>query len=782
MPVLKHNVKAVVLVEDVDLGGCPIESRIPRAFWPVGEKTVLDNLIEQLAEQGIKRFAVVGAASIRVDEEARRRGGGRGRAASYELRSMGYELTEQGENSSQGDEKARRREDEKRLLAGAHNDGLKVKWIEEEMPRGRGGAMLDAAEDEDELLLVVNSNILSAPDLDEIIDAHATAEADMTIATGPSGKSGSMATDAAQVFICSRTVLEYIPDVGYCDIKEGLLPRLVAAGKKILSVSLPRDIGAFKSWQEYLGATLGAVANYEVRGMSYEWGGRSEEVGRGGAASYELRSMGYELMEQGDKGRRGDEKAIQTEVEERRSEEGNSSRRGDEETRSQVGVDIHETARIVGPVMICEGAVVEKDAIIVGPAVIGPNVHIGRGAVVSESVLWEGSSVGQASVVTQCLLTCGAHAAGSQMLTERLLTAKHTVRAEKAKTPLPATSKEPPPKKTLAMMTDRFRRRLPLAGLEALLSRPSATWVGAAILLACFFLTYWEPTIKDLWRIWMRSDEFSSGLLVPFLACYVLGSQRHRLSNCTIRPCLWGIVAFAGAQTMRFFGLWLMYSSAERLSIVMTVIAVILLVFGWRLVLRIWPVLLYLFFMLPLPGRVQTWITQPLQRWATHSAVFGLETLGYNVAREGNIINMNGVRVEVAQACNGLRMLTAFFVIAGLVALLVHRRWWEKLIIIASSIPIAFACNTLRLIITSIAFTVLNVEQWEKAFHDFGGLAMMPLALGLIVVELWLLSHLIVEHPAVPVNVNLTSEGVSPVIYGKDRKRRKTVSMDQQPR
>jgi exosortase len=475
-------------------------------------------------------------------------------------------------------------------------------------------------------------------------------------------------------------------------------------------------------------------------------------------------------MEQGDKGRRGDEKAIQTEVEERRSEEGNSSRRGDEETRSQVGVDIHETARIVGPVMICEGAVVEKDAIIVGPAVIGPNVHIGRGAVVSESVLWEGSSVGQASVVTQCLLTCGAHAAGSQMLTERLLTAKHTVRAEKAKTPLPATSKEPPPKKTLAMMTDRFRRRLPLAGLEALLSRPSATWVGAAILLACFFLTYWEPTIKDLWRIWMRSDEFSSGLLVPFLACYVLGSQRHRLSNCTIRPCLWGIVAFAGAQTMRFFGLWLMYSSAERLSIVMTVIAVILLVFGWRLVLRIWPVLLYLFFMLPLPGRVQTWITQPLQRWATHSAVFGLETLGYNVAREGNIINMNGVRVEVAQACNGLRMLTAFFVIAGLVALLVQRRWWEKLIIIASSIPIAFACNTLRLIITSIAFTVVSVEQWEKAFHDFGGLAMMPLALALIVAELWLLSHLIVEHTPVPVNVNLTSEGVSSVVYGKDRK------------
>jgi exosortase len=188
-----------------------------------------------------------------------------------------------------------------------------------------------------------------------------------------------------------------------------------------------------------------------------------------------------------------------------------------------------------------------------------------------------------------------------------------------------------------------------------------------------------------------------------------------------------------------------MYGSAERLSLVLTFIAVVLLLFGWRLVWKIGPVLLYLFFMLPLPNRVQGWVTLPLQRWATTSAVFGLETLGYDVVREGNVINMSGTRVEVAQACNGLRMLTAFFVISGLVALLANRKWWAKLIILASSIPIAFMCNTLRLTITAVAFTRLNTEHWEKVFHDFGGLAMMPLALGLIVLELWLLSNVVIQ-------------------------------------
>jgi len=243
----------------------------------------------------------------------------------------------------------------------------------------------------------------------------------------------------------------------------------------------------------------------------------------------------------------------------------------------------------------------------------------------------------------------------------------------------------------------------------------------------------------------MRSDEFSSGLLVPFLAGYVLWSQRSGLGKVKIQPCMWGIGAFVLAQAVRFLGLWLWLGSAERLSLILTFIAIVLLLFGWRLVWRIGPVLLYLFFMLPLPNRVQGWITLPLQRWATTSAVFGLEMLGYDVVREGNVINLNGTMVAVAEACNGLRMLTAFFVISGLVALLVNRKWWEKLIILVSSIPIAFMCNTLRLTMTAIAFTRLNTEQWEKAFHDFGGLAMMPLALGLIVLELWLLSNLVIR-------------------------------------
>jgi exosortase/archaeosortase family protein len=87
-------------------------------------------------------------------------------------------------------------------------------------------------------------------------------------------------------------------------------------------------------------------------------------------------------------------------------------------------------------------------------------------------------------------------------------------------------------------------------------------------------------------------------------------------------------------------------------------------------------------------------------------------------------------------------MITAFFVISGLVALLVKRQWWEKLIVLISSLPIAMLCNTTRLAVTALAFTKVGGEYWEKIFHDFGGYAMMPLALGIVIAELWIMARL----------------------------------------
>ena len=265
--------------------------------------------------------------------------------------------------------------------------------------------------------------------------------------------------------------------------------------------------------------------------------------------------------------------------------------------------------------------------------------------------------------------------------------------------------------------------------------------IGVSAVAVAFLWSFW-PGLKELWGIWQRSDEYSSGLLVPLLAGYVLWCRKDEFKDVAVKTCLWGLVLMVLAQGLRLFGLYSMYGSAERLSIVLSIAALVLWLGGPGVFRRVWTLLAFLLLMLPWPNRVQTAITLPLQGWSTSAAVFGLELTGYDVVRMGNVIDIGGTRVFVAEACNGLRMITAFFVITGLVVLLVRRTWWEKVIILLSSLPIALICNTLRLYGTSVAFTIVRGDRWQHIFHAFGGYAMMPLALAIVVGELWLLRKL----------------------------------------
>jgi exosortase len=401
---------------------------------------------------------------------------------------------------------------------------------------------------------------------------------------------------------------------------------------------------------------------------------------------------------------------------------------------------IAQGARIVGTVLVQDDAEISTDTLVVGPTCIGRNVSISKDAVIIRSVLWDDAKVGPNCQIQQSLLDRGATVPANSIVRET------------AVAPMPPISTAPlsadrthgkgqavPTNSKFQLKLDKIIRK-PLSCLRSQ-KRNILPFFAAGLVLLAFFWSYRQGLV-ELWHVWCRSDEYSSGFLVPFLAAYVLWSKRDDITRPRIKPAMAGALAFGAAQAFRLFGLYYMYGSAERLSIILSIAALVVLLFGWQLFRKVSPVLIFLFLMLPLPNRLQAAVALPLQHLATTSAVFCLETIGYEVLQEGNLIHIGQATIAVSEACNGLRMITAFFVISGLVVLLVKRDWWEKLIVLVSSIPVALLCNTCRLTITSLAFTVLSGEQWEKVFHDFGGYAMMPLALMIVVAELWLLARL----------------------------------------
>ena len=120
-----------------------------------------------------------------------------------------------------------------------------------------------------------------------------------------------------------------------------------------------------------------------------------------------------------------------------------------------------------------------------------------------------------------------------------------------------------------------------------------------------FLWSYW-PTVTDLIREWNLSDEYSSGILVPFLAVYVLWLRRRDLRSIPVRPALLlGLGGFLLAQAVRALGLDF-YSFAERFSLILSLAALVLLVLGWRYLGKLATVLLFLCLMLPWPNRIQS--------------------------------------------------------------------------------------------------------------------------------------------------------------------------------
>jgi len=283
-----------------------------------------------------------------------------------------------------------------------------------------------------------------------------------------------------------------------------------------------------------------------------------------------------------------------------------------------------------------------------------------------------------------------------------------------------------------------------------LLQRPAAL-VG---LVFCTVLmlgwTYWA-TIVDLFHEWQRNQDYSVGQLVPIIAIYLVWNERQALRNCTLRPCWsWGLAILVLAFLIRCYGVLFLLQSAERYSLVLAIIGLVLLMAGKAVFNRLRWILLFLVLMVPLPGRFHNMISGPLQRQATTGAVFLVELFGVAVVREGNIIRLNGTEpLAVAEACSGLRMLTAFVVVAATMAFIVHRPKWQKGVLLLSSIPIAIICNILRLWITAELFRMTNSNSAERFFHDFAGLTMMPLAVFILLGELILMNKIAQENTPV---------------------------------
>jgi exosortase len=273
-----------------------------------------------------------------------------------------------------------------------------------------------------------------------------------------------------------------------------------------------------------------------------------------------------------------------------------------------------------------------------------------------------------------------------------------------------------------------------------------------AVALAVLGWAFW-PTLRELFDTWVTQPDYSHGPLVPLFALYLL-AKRKQVAATPPRP--WPVLGFAVlafAILLRLAGSATSFLPLEGVAFILCLTGLAVLAGGKAALVRFWPPLVFLLFMIPLPYEMSRLLGAQLQEIGTLATTFLLQCLGQPALAEGNRILIGNVTLNVVEACSGLRMLMTFFAFSTAAVFLMDRHWVVKTLVLASAVPIALVTNILRITATGLAHVWLadgdDKTRLLGFIHDFNGWMMMPVGLLFLVLELWLFKHLLIERSAV---------------------------------
>ena len=252
------------------------------------------------------------------------------------------------------------------------------------------------------------------------------------------------------------------------------------------------------------------------------------------------------------------------------------------------------------------------------------------------------------------------------------------------------------------------------------------------LILGTALLWLYAPVLSRLIHQWVRDPNYSHGFFVPAFSLYVLWQERDRLSSLPLRPSWSGLLLLAIAVVVLTAGTLGAELFLSRVSFLIALAGLVVLFFGWNHLRASFFPWIFLLLMIPIPNIVLNQITFPLQLLASKVAAVVLPIFGVPVLREGNVIQLPVMSLEVAEACSGIRSLMSLTTLAIIYGYLLETRMSIRVILAVASIPIAVVANGLRIIGTGLLVQYWDPEKAEGFFHAFSGWLIFVVSLMLL--------------------------------------------------
>jgi len=245
-------------------------------------------------------------------------------------------------------------------------------------------------------------------------------------------------------------------------------------------------------------------------------------------------------------------------------------------------------------------------------------------------------------------------------------------------------------------------------------------WVALAWFTALLIIAYF-PILRHLVEQWANDEDAGHGFFVPVVAALVVWQRREELLEIEWKPAWWGVWILLWGLVQSFLGTLGAELFLQRTSVLITLVGMLLVFGGTKLVKALTFPLLLLPFMIPFPAVIYNQITFPLQLFASSVAESVLGVLNIPVLRDGNVLELASQKLTVVEACSGIRSLMSLLFLSLVYSYFFDKKIWMRWALLAATVPLAILANAGRVAITGILSEEVSPDLAHGFFHSLEG-------------------------------------------------------------
>ena len=262
-------------------------------------------------------------------------------------------------------------------------------------------------------------------------------------------------------------------------------------------------------------------------------------------------------------------------------------------------------------------------------------------------------------------------------------------------------------------------------------------WGCLAVFVAAVAL---HRALLELVRRWTMQEEYSHGFLIPAVTAGLLWKRRRVLLARFGSPSWTGVFLILLAMFMHLIGLLSAIFILSQLAFIVALLGITLAMGGFSLVRVAFVPVIFLLFAIPLPYFIDASLSLSLQLISSQLGAFLIRSFSIPVYLDGNLIDLGNYKLQVVDACSGLRYLFPLLSLSFLAAYLFNAPIWQRGVILLSSIPITIGMNGLRIALVGLTMDRWGPQMADGALHFFEGWIILIASALFLTLEAYLLA------------------------------------------